>query len=375
MSETYYNPTKIVIGKSYEFLNNLLEHNSGKKILILCSKNFLERNERFSHLFNGQKNVLVYDNVKSNPDINYIHEVLQDLKEQKIEYIVAIGGGSIIDTGKAISAFSQFNIKNQDELREYIIEKKYLCSKYFIPVAAIPTTAGTGSEVTSWATVWDMDNEKKYSIACDELYPEKSIIDYSLTITLPMQLTVSTGLDALTHAVESYWARTNNSISKMYAIKAIKLIVETLPHLLDKLDNYKLRENMLIASLYSGLAFSNTKTTACHSISYPLTMKYSIPHGIAVSITLAEIMELNTNYIQDFDTLINAFKTKSVEDVRKFITLIYDKANIKYRLRGYGVEREDILKIVDKSYTKGRMDNNPRDLTKQQIEKILINLL
>jgi len=375
MGEVYYNPTKIMIGDSYESLNNLLDQNSEKRILILCSKNFLKRNKLLSDLFNKQKNVLVYSNVKNNPDINYTYDILQDLKDEGIEYIVAIGGGSVIDTGKAVSAFSQLNIKNCDELRTCIIEKKYLSNKDFIPIVAIPTTAGTGSEVTSWATIWDLENEKKYSIACDKLYPEKAIIDSSLTITLPMELTVSTGLDALTHAVESYWAKASNRISKIYGIKAIKLIVETLPDLLDELDNYRLRENMSLASLYAGLAFSNTKTTACHSISYPLTMKYNIPHGIAVSITLAEVMKLNSDHIQDFDTLINAFKVNHAADVQNFMTSIYDKANIKYRLKDYGVEEKDVLNIVDKSYTKGRMDNNPRDLTKQQIEKMLIKLL
>lgn len=375
MGEIFYNPTKIIIDKSYECLDKLLKENRNKNILILCSNNFLKRNEMFSHLFNQEQNVLVYNNVQNNPDINYIYEVLQDLKHKRIEHIVAIGGGSIIDTGKAVATLKQFDIKNQDELRKYIIEKKYLSNKYFIPIVAIPTTAGTGSEVTSWATIWDMDNEKKYSIACDKLYPKKAIIDASLTITLPKKLTASTGLDALTHAVESYWAKSSNSISKMYAIKAIRLVVEALPDLLEDLDNYSLRENMMLASLYAGLAFSNTKTTACHSISYPLTMKYNIPHGIAVSLTLAEVMELNTNHIQDFDMLINAFKVKNSEDVQSYITSIYNRADIKYRLRDYGVSREDILDIVDRSYTKGRMDNNPRDLTKQQIEKMLTNLL
>ncbi|MCT4566318.1 MAG: phosphonoacetaldehyde reductase [Maledivibacter sp.] len=375
MGEIYYNPTKIIIDKSYECLDKLLKENSEKRILILCSNNFLKRNKMFSHLFNRQKNVLVYNNVQNNPDINYIYDVLQDLNDKKIEYIIAIGGGSIIDTGKAVATFNQLDIKNQDELRKYIIEKKYLSNKYFIPIAAIPTTAGTGSEVTSWATVWDMDNEKKYSIACDKLYPQKAIIDPSLTTTLPMKLTASTGLDALTHAVESYWAKASNSISKMYATKAIGLVIEALPDLLEELGNSRLREKMMLASLYAGLAFSNTKTTACHSISYPLTMKYNIPHGIAVSITLAEVMELNTSHMQGFDILINAFKVKNTKDVQNFITSICNRADIKYRLRDYGVAREDILDIVHRSYTKGRMDNNPRDLTKQQIEIMLTNLL
>lgn len=375
MSEVYYNPTKIIIDTSYNYLEKLLKEKINKNILIICSNNFVKRNKSFSDLFKKYKNVLAYNNVKNNPSINYIYSVLKDLKNQRIDSIIAIGGGSIIDTAKSISAFKQIDLENCYELRNYIIEKKYVHNKFYIPIVAVPTTAGTGSEVTPWATVWDLENEKKYSIACEKLYPQKAIIDGSLTATLPMKLTASTGLDALTHATESYWAKASNSISRMYAVRAIEMIVKTLPDLLDDLDNHELRKNMLLASLYAGLAFSNTKTTACHSISYPLTMKYNIPHGIAVSITLGQIMRLNKEYIEDFEELLNAFKVKNVGEVQKFITSMYDKANIKNRLKEYGVKKEEILSIVDRSYTKGRMDNNPRYLEKQQIEKMLINLL
>jgi phosphonate metabolism-associated iron-containing alcohol dehydrogenase len=158
------------------------------------------------------------------------------------------------------------------------------------PIIAVPTTAGTGSEVTCWGTVWDAAGGVKHSLALPNLYPEAAVIDPSLMLTKPRALTVSTGLDALSHALESIWNKNTNPISQQYAVAAAREIVEVLPVLVDDLANGTLRARMAQAALFAGLAFSNTKTAIAHSISYPLTLRYDVPHGIACSFTLPMII-------------------------------------------------------------------------------------
>ena len=173
---------------------------------------------------------------------------------------------------------------------------------------AIPTTAGTSSEVTSWATIWDTARSMKMSVEAKWLAPSTAYIIPELTLRLTDRLTLTTGLDALSHAVESYWSKSSNVITREFSKNAISIIVEYLPRALKDPRNIEYRERLCLGALLSGMAFGNTKTTACHSISYPLTMRYGIEHGFAVIITLAEVMKRNEAKIVDFEGLLKAFE-------------------------------------------------------------------
>ncbi len=158
------------------------------------------------------------------------------------------------------------------------------------PIIAIPTTAGTGSEVTSWATVWDTVAMKKYSLARETLYPEAALVDPLLTLGLPRAITISTGLDALSHALESIWNVNANPVSSSLAEVAAREVIEALPLLADDLRNEALRTRLARASLFAGLAFSNTRTALAHSLSYHLTLHHGVSHGIACSFSLPMVM-------------------------------------------------------------------------------------
>ena len=148
---------------------------------------------------------------------------------------------------------------------------------------------GTGSEVTSWGTVWDGAGGRKYSLALPGLYPERAVVDPALMRSKPRGLTISTGLDAFSHAVESIWNRNANPVSLTFAVTAAREIMEVLPRLADDLGNPDLRRRMALASTFAGLAFSATKTAIAHSISYPVTLRHDVIHGIACSFTLPAI--------------------------------------------------------------------------------------
>jgi len=229
---------------------------------------------------------LVLDDVRPNPDFLALAPSCARLRGAGIELIVALGGGSAIDTAKVFAACAgDFSV-----VRAHLESAGKSELPTPLPIIAIPTTAGTGSEVTCWATVWDSEAKRKYSLADPRLYPAAAIVDPDLTLSLPRALTLSTGLDALSHALESLWNRNANPVSASYAVAAARDILEVLPALLDRLDDPALRSRMAQAALFAGLAFSNTKTALAHSLSYDVTLHHGVPHGIACSFTLPQVM-------------------------------------------------------------------------------------
>jgi phosphonate metabolism-associated iron-containing alcohol dehydrogenase len=233
--------------------------------------------------------VVTIDNIVANPDFADLATSCEMLSRAKgtPEVIVALGGGSIIDAAKVLAASGG----SFDAVRGHLTGGKPLKDASFVPIIAVPSTAGTGSEVTSWATVWDAANGRKYSLAHRNLYPEVAIVDPQLALGAPRTLTLATGLDALSHALESIWNVSANPISANFAIEAAKEVIETLPLLLDDLSNLELRSRQARAATMAGLAFSNTKTALAHNISYDITLKRGTPHGIACSFCLPAVMQ------------------------------------------------------------------------------------
>ena len=207
--------------------------------------------------------------------------------KNKPEVIVALGGGSVIDSAKVFSAAANGfeNIKN------FLETKKGGEDLSSTPIIAVPSTSGTGSEVTCWATIWDKKNSRKYSLAHEKLFPEIALIDPKLMMGKSYELTLVTALDALSHALESIWNINANTISANHATFAAKSILKILPTLLNDLTNINLRTEMASASLSAGLAFSSTKTAIAHNLSYPITLGWGVPHGIACSFTLPTILQ------------------------------------------------------------------------------------
>lgn len=234
------------------------------------------------------KPLIVIDDIAPNPDIALLEQQtarFAGLPKQP-EVIVALGGGSVIDSAKVFAAAPG------DFARMDAFLKKRTGPETLSPVAliAIPTTAGTGSEVTCWGTVWDGGNGVKHSLAHPGLYPQYAIVDPDLMLGKPRDLTVQTGLDALSHSLESLWNRSANPVSMAHAVQAARTIIATLPQLAGDLRNAGLREKMARASTSAGFAFSNTKTAIAHSLSYPITLRHGVPHGIACSFSLPMII-------------------------------------------------------------------------------------
>ena len=309
------------------------------------------------------------------PSVEDIKVILDEIKE-KPDIIVAVGGGSAIDIAKMIAAFWYIKERTYttDDILKSIQTKAYLKQNRNISIIAVPSTAGTGSEVTSWATLWDMANFKKYSVDADYLYPKETFIIPEFTLTMPDRLTLATALDALCHATESYWAKDSSSITRELSKAAVKLIVKYLPKVLEDRQNEYYREKMSLGSLYAGLAFSQTRTTACHSISYPLTMKYGIDHGFACALTLAEVFKINKEHITESDDLLEAFNIKDICQLQEWLDRVSENI-VHLRLSSFNISEEDIPLIVNMSFTQGRMDNNPVSLNEEDVSKLLRAIL
>jgi alcohol dehydrogenase class IV len=244
------------------------------------------------------------------------------------------------------------------------------------PIIAIPTTAGTGSEVTMWGTVWDFDEKKKFSISHPSLYAEKALLDSQLTASLPEKDTIYGALDALSHAMEAIWNTNHNPISDSFALKAIELVMEYLPQVKDDPGNRDFRDFLLQASLQAGLAFSNTKTALAHSISYPLTAFLGLPHGLACALPLPHILELNGNY--DFDRIkIMAPPLKSpptLESMQDKINHLFQEVGVSSRLKDHGADEAKLGALAASAYTPGRADNNLRPVEQEDLTTLVNKL-
>lgn len=231
--------------------------------------------------------VVVVDKIVANPDVADLAACCAALKGAGAEAILALGGGSIIDAAKVMAASGGAF----DTVLAHLRRKAPLDPRAVLPLIAVPSTAGTGSEVTCWATVWDAAAQAKYSLAHPALYPETAVVDPDLTLGAPRALTVATGLDALSHALESIWNVGANPVSTDFAVSAARDILATLPALARDLGNREMRARMAASSLRAGLAFSNTRTALAHNISYDVTLLRGTPHGIACSFSLPKVME------------------------------------------------------------------------------------
>lgn len=231
--------------------------------------------------------LMVLDGVEPNPSFAMLDILCASLSPvaDQVELIVALGGGSVMDTAKFLAAgHGRFA-----PVKAYL-EGEVVLDRAALPIIAIPTTAGTGSELTKWATIWDPERGRKLSLNRDDLYAEAAFIDPLITASLPWPIALASGLDALSHALESIWNINANPLTRGYAIAAAQDVLPALARLKDDLDDIAARQILARGAMRAGLAFSNTQTALAHNISYPITLNHGVPHGIACSFCLPEVM-------------------------------------------------------------------------------------
>ena len=353
--ENKFNSTKIIFGNNQR--STVLKIIKKKTALIVCSKRtkreiILDKN--FSFIKTNK--VLWIDDVTPNPSLTYLEKKKKHFKNRKFDYIIAIGGGSVIDTAKALMIM--FSIKKKENLKNIIKDISNLKIKNLYKLIVLPTTAGTGSEVTPYATIWDEKNKKKLSLNNKALYPYMAIIDPVLTFNLPKQETINTGLDSLNQAFESIWNKNANKLTLTYAFKSIKLSLSALAKINNNINDKKSRSDLAKASLYAGICISQTRTSICHSISYPLTAHFNIPHGLACAFTMVAIIDyISTKNKFFFTKLINTLGLASVKEFEKKLKKLFNDLKVKDKNKSYIKNKKKLFYLIKDMQTPGRSDN------------------
>jgi alcohol dehydrogenase class IV len=358
----YYNPVRII--KTEDWLRELNFRLNDLRIStpIIVTTPGNRKRLKLDSKFDPQS---IFSDVGSNPNIEDCTNVVEFCQKNIFDGVIALGGGSAMDLAKVVVAHLSLGKPDIFELIEY---KEPFPQK--TPAIFLPTTHGTASEVTMWGTIWDMDEKKKYSISNPSLYPSVAILDGNLVLTLPLDISIITVMDALSHSLEAIWNKNANDTSTNFAITAICTILENGEALKANPSNLTIRKKLLNAATTAGLAFSNTTTAAAHSISYPLTINYGIPHGIASSISLIPLLYINREQISDSIDKICVNNNLTFKGLVESIKLI-PQGIIPFTLSKWGIDIQSIDLLASQSFTKGRMDNNIVDLDIVQVQEIL----
>ncbi|KIQ97621.1 phosphonoacetaldehyde reductase [Lysobacter sp. A03] len=289
MSWHHFNPVQIEFGVgSFARLAELDALATGQ-VLLVTTEGFVRRGQAGEIVrVLGADRVAVYDGVTPNPEIDDLDAAVREWRPHMPATILALGGGSAIDAAKALAVALPNGVV--DPLDTLLRRGQVFKRNATLPVVAIPTTSGTGSEVTPFATVWDGREHRKHSIAGSDVYPRVAVVDPELTLSLPPQETLYTALDAISHALESLWNRNRTPLSESFATRALSGAVVALPAVLARPQDLEARVSMQQASLLAGMAISQTRTAIAHSISYALTSHFGVPHGLACSFTLPNII-------------------------------------------------------------------------------------
>lgn len=297
MEWTHYQPVRIYTGSLQKQLRKALqqlltEQQQPVKLLLLTSAGFSRRGlTKQLGAWLAPHKVIVIDEVTANPDLDQVDQWLCQLAGQQITAVIGLGGGSVMDAAKAMAVLQPVAASHHAVLDSLFRQQNSSQPTSRLPLLLIPTTAGTGSEVTPFATLWDGRHKQKYSLSGAAVAPDAALLDANLTLSLPVDETLYSGLDTLSHSLESLWNRQRSPLSEAYARQAIELLNCNFITALTQPEKLTAREAMQSASLLAGLAISITRTAIAHSISYPLTSHYGLPHGVACSFTLPALIE------------------------------------------------------------------------------------
>ena len=291
----FYTPGKIIFGPGGLSQVGAEAKRLGNKALIVLGKSTMRKSgalNRLAHLLK-EKNLeyIIYENIPSDPTVEIVDDGASFARKGNCNLMIALGGGSVLDTGKAISVM----VTNEGSVADYqeIEGKGRKFQHKTLPFIAIPTTSGTGSEATRNAVITNTKLGLKKSIRDPWLIPEVALVDPELTLSLPPYVTAVCGGDALTQCIESYLGKKSQEITDALALHAIGLIGKSLVKAVKEGKNLEARKDMAMAALLSGLCLSNSGLGAAHALSHPLGVHYKIPHGLSCAVLLPYVMEYN----------------------------------------------------------------------------------
>lgn len=368
-------PVKLIFGngKRHNIADSINEIGGTRGVLV-CGKSFAQNGVADELVEKSQGRLkAVFCDVRPNPTTDNVDDCVRLMREINADFAVALGGGSPMDCCKAACAIA----KGDGFIREYHSGGRPISPNEAIPMIAMPTTSGTASEVTNISVLTDTQKNLKNPMNDPAMYPKIAVVDPELTLSVPPQVTASTGLDVLSHAVESYWSTLNQPICSACSVYAAKLVFKWLETAYKEPDNLEARENMAQASIVAGVAFSHPRTTGSHACSFPLTNIYGMPHGEACAFTLDYFIKFNADHA-DADgriaALARACGFESPYAMADGITAMKKRMGMRTRLSEIGcVTDGQIDELTEKSMSM-LMTRNPIALTQKDIHEMYLTL-
>lgn len=369
-------PVKIYFGRdiweeSLKDIEYLLEGNvmivtTGRSLIRL---GYLEKLKRQIALCKRTKNIAIFDRVSSNPRLSEVREGVRFAKEYNIDVIVGFGGGSAIDMAKAVAAGTGAN----EDISEYFYSGKEIVGNV-LPVIAIPTTAGTGSELSKAAIITDDKNKIKNGIRGGKLYPKAAVVDSVFTESVPFHITMETGFDVLAHAIESYISKAASPYTQMQSEYAAGIAGEMLPRLVQNIEDTEARNYMSYASMIMGINLGNASTGLPHRLQYPLGALTDTSHGLGLSALYTAWIDYEYQYSKKKIEKIMSIlmkkticgKTDCISAMRMFLTLL----RLPSSLRMINIEKDQIYEMADA--VSGNLLNDPASQEEDIITKIYL---
>lgn len=362
---------------SIEDVTKFINDKSFKKIFLLCGKNSFVNSgvEKFFRKNIIRKNIKFFFKISKIPNLEELLKIIKEIKNFKPDLILAIGGGTIIDYAKIANL-----IDDRPDISNLIINYSYPLKKKNAKLAIIPTTAGSGAEVTSNAVMYV--NGIKYSLESELLIPDYFFLVPEFLVSAPNNIKASSGFDAIAQALESLVSKKSNSKSVEYATKSIKISIVSFISFLEN-PSLKNATEMSIASNLAGKAINISKTTAPHATSYPFTSLYNISHGHAVSLFFENFFKFNYDNLDKsetsfdlrtrFNLIFKLFNVKNISDFNSKISLIKKQAQLKDNLNDLNIDIKKSSEKIMKGINLLRLGNNPIKLTDKDIINIIVN--
>jgi alcohol dehydrogenase len=369
----FYLPTRVIFGVgSLCKIKETTDAYKPKRILLVTGKRSVKESGISEQIYSYLQgyDIAVFDGVEGNPKTKTIKDGVEFLKANESDLVIGLGGGSAMDSAKALSVLAQ----NSGAIQDYLTGKLKITKKG-VTLFAVPTVAGTGSEVTPYASI-TTEEKKKKSLAHPYICPAEAIVDPALTVTTPKDVTATGGMDALSQCIEAYWSKGHTPISDAFALSGAELVFNNLADAFGAPENVNYREKMSLGSLFSGVAIGISRTTIVHAVSYPLTVHFGIPHGLACALTLPSFIRYNAQESNGrIEELARKLGAATPEDLAKKVTALMNTLKLPSKLSAFGVREADIDLIIKEGFRPDRAGNNPRNVSANDLKELLIQIL
>jgi len=362
---TFHLPTKIIFGSGSTASLAAMPELAGRHTVVVTDP-IIGKFPAIQAVIEKLSPIAVFDDVRPNPTVANVDALTELLCKEDAQAVVAIGGGSALDCAKGAAFLA---VTEDASIQAYHSGGKPV-AKQGLPLVTVPTTAGTGSEVTPIVVLDDEAKNIKAPLASPWFYPVCAVVDPNLTLSVPLGVTAATALDALSHAIEGYWSKNHQPICDALAKEAAKTIFANLPKVYDNLGDPVARERLSYAALIAGIAFQMPKNAIMHACSFPLSNRAHLPHGTACAFTMEPAIRLNAPYMEGrMEEFATACGFANVDEMIAQITVLKKRGGLPCTLKEAGIAPELVKTLIKESFNP-IMKNNPKEITVEDLQKM-----